>query len=120
MRFVTPVIVISSAAMTGAITEVVSTASIRLGGRPPLTQCSGYTYHAVWTGTPVGTLKLQASGDGGTTWADVPGSSQAAGGAAGNWLWDVNNPNYEQVRFAYVFGSSTGTLTVSFGARERA
>jgi len=72
----------------------------------------GCAIQLVWTGTPAGTFKLQASLDK-TNWADVPSMTQAAGGAAGNLLWNVVDLMSPWVRVTYTFTSSTGTLTVA-------
>ena len=73
----------------------------------------GYSIQAVITGTPVGTLKLQASNDDTastpTNWSDVGGSTVAVNGA-GSVMWDYNNPNYNHVRMVYTATSSSGTL----------
>ena len=68
-----------------------------------------------WSGTPTGTLKLQHSFDGGTTWFDTPGASteftaQPAGSASSvttNW---ANVPG-TLARIAYTRTSGSGTLT---------
>lgn len=82
-----------------------------------------YSLQLVFTGSPVGTFKLQASNDhgmpdGGQTpqalnvsnWTDVTGSSQAVS-AAGNIMWNVENAGYTFVRVVYTVTSGTGTLT---------
>ncbi len=85
-----------------------------------------YSIQLEFTGSPVGTFKLQYSDDEGnpslppptqyegvSNFTDVAGSSQAIT-AAGNHMWDVANCGSCWVRFVYTKGSSTGTLT---GAR---
>lgn len=106
--------------MTADITEVISTALIPVANAPrgPIHQYTSLAYHAIWSGTPAGTLQLEASGDGGTTWELVPGTAQAAGGAAGHWLWNFwQPPGFDEIRFKYVFSASTGTLNVWFNAK---
>lgn len=88
----------------------------------------GYNIQVVFTGTPTGTFKLQASSDnsatmtaGGqvpyspTNWTDIANTSQAVS-AAGNIMWNVMWANYNFVRVVYTDssgGASTATITVS-------
>lgn len=92
----------------------------------PLEQIYGFAIQAIWTGTPNGTIKLQASSDapsretqqsnGGpdtvTNWTDVANSSVSITGSAGNYMWNFNGAFYRYVRVVYVNSSSTGTLNV--------
>lgn len=77
-----------------------------------------YSIQLVFTGTPNGTFKLQASNDLGgpglapTNWTDVANSSQAIT-AAGDHMWQVENAGYKYVRVVYTRSSSTGSLTVA-------
>lgn len=68
----------------------------------------GFSVHAIWTGTPQGTIKVQGSNDG-SNFVDV--DTQAAGGAAGQKLFNLANQMYKHVRVYYTFASSTGNLT---------
>jgi hypothetical protein len=88
----------------------------------------GYAVQVVWTGTPNGSLKLQASSDAAgdqasplnltntvTNWSDVANSSTAIT-AAGNYMWNVSEVMYNWVRVVYTDssgGSSTAVITVS-------
>lgn len=76
---------------------------------------------AVWTGTPVGNFTIELSNDVGqtspdgsvtgvTNWSLYTGSTQAAGGAAGNFMWLLDDLGAKWVRFKYTHSSSTGTL----------
>ena len=65
---------------------------------------------AVFTGAPVGALKLQAN-VGGPTWTDVDGST-AAVAAAGNFMWNLSAAGFNSVRVVYTKTSGTGTMTV--------
>lgn len=93
----------------------------------PLYQVYGYSIQAVYTGTPTGTFKLQASSDpvfpGNkgpnsnfvTNWTDVANSSVTVT-AAGNYMWNVTDVMYNFVRLVYTDGSagaSTAVITVS-------
>ena len=93
----------------------------------PLYHVYGYSIQAVYTGTPTGTFKLQASSDpvfpGNkapnsnfvVNWTDVANSSVTVT-AAGNYMWNVTDVMYNFVRLVYTDGSSgasTAVLTVS-------
>lgn len=81
---------------------------------------------AVFTGSPVGTLKLQISNDIVPTptagaanlasnvvnWTDYTGSSQSIS-AAGNFMWILDATGYRWLRLVYTFSSGTGTLNVT-------
>lgn len=85
---------------------------------------------AIWTGTPAGTFSLQTSNDPGeilvngeirgvTNWTDFTGSSNAAGGAAGNCTWGIIGAPDRFVRVKFVHSSSTGSLTsIRVNAKE--
>lgn len=89
-----------------------------------LKQIYGYAIQAVWTGTPSGVLKLQASCDPSssnivladvvpTNWSDVS-LTPITISSAGNYLWNVQGCMYNWVRLAYVDnsgGTSTAVLT---------
>lgn len=95
----------------------------------PLYQIFGYSIQVVFTGTPTGSFKLQASCDpvpqssapGAETvfnpvnWTDVLNSSQSVS-AAGNIIWNVADVMYNYVRVVYTdtsSGTSTAIVTVS-------
>jgi len=93
-----------------------------------------YTYSmaAIITGTPTGSLKLQASNDPETNdtqtnsttnlpptqvpvnWVDIANSSFAVS-SAGETMWNVNAVGYNYVRVVYTDasgGTSTATMTI--------
>lgn len=101
----------------------------------------GLSIQAVWSGNPVGTLKLQVSNDtviadqAGTNplgtytvasdpadqvtnWSDYTGSvastSSYSSASGGSLLWNASQVGYRWVRAAYVTASGSGTLTVNF------
>lgn len=94
----------------------------------PLYQIFGYSIQAVFTGTPTGTFKLQASDDPvpqaaqaasgvytATNWTDIANSSQSVT-AAGSIIWNVSEVMYNYVRVVYTDGSggaSTAIVTAS-------
>lgn len=76
----------------------------------------GFSLFIKWTGTPTGNFKLQVSSDSAdtpTNWIDLPGSTQAAGGAAGSYVWNITDSFYSWVRVVYTFAAGTGTVTES-------
>lgn len=117
MRF-DPVVILSAGDM--------STASLNSVGID-LNQTVLYSIQAVFTGAPVGTLKLQISNDfvatptaGGanlasavTHWTDYTGSSYSVS-AAGDFAWNVFDVGYRWVRMVYTKTSGTGSLTATF------
>lgn len=86
-----------------------------------LTYVQQYSVQAVYTGSPVGTFKLQLSNDNApcssaVNWTDYSSSSQAIS-AAGNYAWNVSFSNYHCVRLVYTRDSGSGTLTAIFGSK---
>ncbi len=95
----------------------------------PLRNVYTYSIAAIVTGTPTGTIKLQASNDpetndtqtnstglppavGPTNWADITNSTFTLT-AAGETMWNVNAVGYNYVRVVYTdtsSGTSTATL----------
>lgn len=82
-----------------------------------------YSIQAVFTGSPVGVLKLQCSNDitdpGSrtpfvpTNWTDIAGSSQSVS-AAGDHAWNVLTAGYRFVRAVWTPSSGTGVLGARF------
>lgn len=81
----------------------------------------GYAIQIVWTGTPTGSFKLQASDDSFNAgipgnpnhWSDITDSSVSIT-AAGSYMWNVSNPQYVWVRVVYTdtsSGASTAVIT---------
>lgn len=89
-----------------------------------LDQVYGCSIQAVFTGTPAGTLSLQASCDPGptsqvspaldqpTNWTTITGTA-AVISAAGNQMWNVDLAFYEWIRLVYVDGGTGGTGTLN-------
>lgn len=98
-----------------------------------------YTYAmvALITGTPTGSLKIQASNDpetndtqynttahqppavGPTNWVDIANSSFAVN-SAGETMWNVNFVGYNYVRVVYTDasgGTSTATMNIIFNGK---
>jgi len=98
----TPDVLVDAGSMAGNITS----------SSQQLTNIFGYSVQAVYTGSPVGTIKLQASLDR-TTWNDVSNSSTAIS-AAGSTLWNISDVQYPYLRVVYTRDSGSGVLTVKF------
>lgn len=79
-------------------------------GALKLAQIFGYSIQANFlSGSPAGTLVLQASNDD-VNFCDIPGTSFAVTGT-GSFLWNITSSNYLYVQLKWTAGSSTGTLT---------
>lgn len=83
-----------------------------------LDQIYGFSFHAIFTGAPVGTFKLQASNDPSapTNWADIPDSEQPVVGS-GDIFWNYNGAFYKWVRVVYSRTSGTGTCNVTYSSK---
>ena len=102
-----------------------------------LNQIFMYSIQAIWTGAPVGSLKLQVSNDdvpsapvGNATpgtaqanvssnvvnWTDYTGSTTAVSGP-GDFMWIVSDGGYKWVRVVYTATSGTGSLTVEYNGK---
>lgn len=91
----------------------------------PLDQIYGFAIQAYWTGSPIGSFKLQASSDapgkttqtsnGGpdivTNWTDIDNSTTAAAGSPGNYMWNFNGCFFRYVRLVYTNASGVGSLS---------
>jgi len=83
-----------------------------------------FSIQLIFSGSPVGSFKLQASNDAGrisansepnqyaavTNWTDILGSSQSIT-ASGDHTWTGKGAGYLWVRVVYTRVSGTGTLT---------
>lgn len=99
-----------------------------------------YTYaiQAIITGTPTGTIKLQASADPETNdtqyntsanlppavapthWVDITGSTFTVSTLNGSVMWNVVGVGYNYVRVVYTDtsgGASTATMTITFNGK---
>jgi hypothetical protein len=78
-----------------------------------------FSIQAVFTGAPVGELKLQTSNDG-TNWTDLADSistSVTAISAAGSIMYNVHNHGFTWVRGLYTKTSGTGTMGITIRGR---
>lgn len=85
---------------------------------------------AVWTGSPVGSFKLQISNDdvpvavepnkpyaqnpssNVVNWTDYTGSTTAVSGA-GDFMWNILESGYRWIRVVYTRTSGTGTCNIT-------
>lgn len=82
-------------------------------------QIYGWSAQFVFTGSPVGSLKVQVSNDPyvnaqnvvqvPTNWTDLANSATAIA-AAGDITYNVNLSFYNWIRFIYTFSSGTGSI----------
>lgn len=73
-----------------------------------LAKTDGYSVSAVWTGSPVGTIKIQVSRDN-TNYFDLPGSSYSTSGL-NSAMWEITTANYSKVQLVYVASTGSGTM----------
>ncbi len=90
-----------------------------------LNQDIGFAIQANWSGSPVGTMKIQVSEDynpgtptsGGAAnagnWSDYPGSIQNTAGVA-TLHWDITQTMAQWARVVFTFTSGTGILSSSY------
>lgn len=76
----------------------------------PLALTNGYSISAVWTGSPVGTLKIQVSRDN-IIFSDYPGSQISLPNGNTDQMWEITTANYSQVQLVYTYSSGSGTLS---------
>lgn len=87
-----------------------------------LDQIYGFSFQAVFTGSPVGSFKLQASNDDVknesdvTNWTDVADSS-AAVSAAGDLTYNYEGCFFKWVRIVYTAGSGSGSCNVVYASK---
>lgn len=84
-----------------------------------LQMVTGYSIHAVWTGTPTGIFFIQVSNDNAppTNWSIMDPSLINTEGLAGNHLWKQHMAPFRWIRFGYAFGSGTGTLNARLNCK---
>jgi hypothetical protein len=75
----------------------------------------GYSIHAIFTGSPMGTVYLAVSNNN-EDWAVLADSAQAVS-AAGDVFYNVSKANYSYVRFHYSATSGSGSLDAFFKAK---
>lgn len=76
-----------------------------------INQIFSYSAQAVFTGSPAGTVSLQASIDN-TNFVDIGASDQVISDA-GTIIWNVSGANYQYFRIVWVKSGGTGTVVFS-------
>jgi hypothetical protein len=76
----------------------------------------GFSIHAIYTGSPVGTLNVSGSIDG-VTFTSIPDSLLSIS-AAGDVLYNFREVNYVFARVVWTFTSGTGTLNIFFSTKD--
>jgi hypothetical protein len=80
-----------------------------------IAELPGYAVHAIWTGSPVGTINVNASNDS-VNFVSV--ASQAAGGSNGQFLLNTEVAHYRWLQVTYTATSGTGSLTTYVSAKR--
>ena len=80
-----------------------------------LSDCTGFSAHATWTGTPVGSLYLEGSLDG-TNFQSLTTALDTTG--INGWLVNYPNACFRAVRMRYVSTSGTGVMTINIGKKD--
>lgn len=77
-----------------------------------------YSATFVFTGSPVGTLKIQGSNDTSdpSSWVDIENSSSSIA-AAGSILYEVSEVAVSFIRFVYTRSSGSGTINGKLTAK---
>lgn len=85
----------------------------------PVAETVTFCVHASFTGSPVGSIKLQASNDPDLLgWGDITDSIQAIS-AAGSYILNYDSPGFSHVRLVYTFTSGTGVLNAKINGKRR-
>jgi hypothetical protein len=113
-------LIIDSAAAPSDMSVAIEMRPIWLG------HIANYAVQLVFTGSPAGNFKLQASNDEGqpaatadsqkyagvVNWTDIAGSQQAIS-AAGDLMYQVQNIGYNWVKVVWTPTSGNGTITTA-------
>lgn len=80
-----------------------------------ISEFPGFCVHAIWSGDPVGNITVEGSNDG-TNFKVI--DTQAAGGAAGQYLDNKADQHYCYVKVNYTRSSGTGLLDCYLSAKR--
>lgn len=84
-----------------------------------LDESAGFCAQAVFTGSPVGTIKLQGSNDPvNLGYTDITDSITSIS-AAGSYMINVEIPYYAYVQIVYSRASGTGAMVASINSKRR-
>lgn len=75
----------------------------------------GFAIYAKWTGSPAGTLKLQASLDD-INYVDIANSEQTISGPS-DFMWNVSQVFYDKIRVIFTRSGGTGILNVQINGK---
>jgi hypothetical protein len=67
-------------------------------------------FYAKFTGSPVGTLKVQVSIDD-INYVDLP-DSEVSVTAAGDFMWNIVDTNFDKIKVVYTATSGSGTINI--------
>jgi hypothetical protein len=81
----------------------------------PLSTENQFLTTAVWTGTPVGTIKVMGSIDNVNFY--IPIDSIATGGESGSRTYELAETSLPWVRIEYAFTSGSGTLSCKMSTK---
>lgn len=81
-----------------------------------LVQKRGYAIHAIFTGSPVGSLYIAVSIDN-SNWIVLDGSAQSIS-AAGDVFYNVDISHYISARLHYTRTSGTGDFNAFYSTKE--
>lgn len=82
-----------------------------------ISKAEGFCLHAVWSGTPTGTITLSASNS--LDLSDfVSITSQSTGGTPGKFIYNVEKAHYCYILISYVHTSGSGFLKCFVSAKE--
>jgi hypothetical protein len=87
-----------------------------------LEMITSYSIQAMWSGTPTGSLLIQASNDPTTVgtptnWTTLEPSIISTGGTSDNHLWKQCLAPFKWIRFGYVFTTGSGTLNANLNCK---
>ncbi len=80
-----------------------------------LAETLGYAIHAIWTGSPDGTISVQGGNDG-INFVEV--DSIVTGATSGQHLLNVEKHHYRYVKIVYTATSGTGSLTLYISGKR--
>lgn len=72
---------------------------------------------AVFTGTPVGVLKIKIQTGLSSTYSDYTGSSQIVNGA-GDVTWTISDISFTNLQVAYTYASGSGVLNIFSSGKQ--
>jgi hypothetical protein len=85
-------------------------------------QIFGYSFQAIFSGSPDGSFKLQASNDdvsrpqNVSNWTDIAGTALVIT-VDGDAMWNVTNAFYKWVRISWTVLSGTGSCSVTYASK---